>query len=196
MKRNLFSWLLLVVLSFCFMASVSHADVLAIRSILGLSDDMFSTPVAQFAIDRPYDTPRPIATDEIVGNSREEPRAPLSPATDQVVKVFPSARNLTLVLVVSVGEILSENDMETGIASMKLLQAINGRSADVGTTTIVLEARFPTDFPAQIPQYRTAVGDPQLISPETTRVRSARAPVSLGDYSVPLEPARARGPVK
>lgn len=195
MKRNLFSWLLLVVLSFCFMASVSHADVLAIRSILGLSDDMFSpqTPVAQFAIDRPYDTPRPIATDEIVGNSREEPRPPLSPATDQVVKVFPSARNLTLILVVSAGEILSGNDMETGIAPMKLLQAINGCSADVGTTTIVLEARFPADYPAQIPRYHTAVGDLQMISPEPA---SARAPVSLGDHTVPLELARARGPVK
>jgi hypothetical protein len=197
MKRSLFKWLLSVAFGLGFMASVSHADMLAIRCILGLPGDMVSeqTPFAQFAIDRPYDTPHPFATDKIVGNSVNESLAFLSPATDQGVKAFPSAGNFTMVIMVSVGENLCENNVETGIAPAKLLQAVSGRSEDVGTTTIVLEVRFPMGFPGQIAQ-RGAAGGLRLISPEPAGFTSAREPVSLRDYTVPIELARARGPVK
>jgi hypothetical protein len=198
MKSKLFSWLLSVVFSLVFVASVSHADILAIRCILGLPDDVVSaqTPVAQFAIDRPYDIRRPFSTDELVGNSANDSFVLLPTAADQILEPFSSLGELTVLLVILPRGNSCQNNLVTGIVPAALPQSASGLSKDRTTTIIMLDIMLPTSIPPQIHQDRAAGESVQLISPSPVRFSCHRGPVSLQGHNRPIEISHARGPVK
>jgi hypothetical protein len=194
MNRNLLSWLLVVVICLGFTASNSHADILAIRCILGLSDDTISTQtrVAQFAIDKPLDahTPRPFAADEIVGNFADGSVVLLPPAMDEVLNPSPLPENLVILLVVGAGD---QNASGRAIVQAVLPQAVDGLPK--GITTIVLEVKVPAS-PPQIQRQKAANNVFQLITPEPASFQGTLEPVSSRGNPQSMEIARKRGPVK
>ncbi len=89
-----------------------------------------------------------------------------------------------------------ESSIGTGNVTVEFLRAVSELAKDLATSTVVLELRVPTSLPPQTPQNRAAGGGLRLISPEPVRFQCGREPMSVQDYTVPLEISRARGPVK
>jgi hypothetical protein len=193
MKRDLFNWSLAIVVSLSLMVSISHADAISVRSLLGLAEDATSVgaPVCQFALNRSDCGSRALNAEDRVLFPGNDSSAVYWPETHQILKLWTSSDISLILLVISLETTSWDSNSGNFVMPATALQRADHALDNRQITVIVLETRAPA--PAA-PQTQAPVL--RLVGPQFTGSQNSGDTLLFPGYSESIPIARARGPVK